>query len=453
MKLFEQARLTGKMGLQDLLIGPAYYFFVLSTVLFLAIIFLKNKDNLRIFLMGFLLKVIGILLFSNLYQFYYGYGDTFRFYKQANRLSEVFWKNPFEYFAIIFHDYSYIRNNLPYLSYALEAGRDTGSFTVIKFASLLMPLGLYSYINVALLFGLFTFFAQWLLYFKLRAKYPHVNAYALAAPFFFIPSVFFWSSGIMKDGLSMGFLSLAILGFINIFDSKSNTFWNSLLFALSFILLYKVKSYIALALLVGIFCYLFIQSIQFLRQTRGSTFTLPILNFSLISILLVGFALFRGTINSVISGKLREIENMANYLFRISADKGGSVYSIGTVDYSFPKVLLAIPKSLNVTFFRPYLWEAKNIVSLITSVESLITLLLTIILLFYARFNFKLVFRDPLIALAIGFIMTLGTIIGISSGNFGTLVRYKLPLIPLYWVVLVLMVHFRKSKDRKKIIN
>ena len=61
----------------------------------------------------------------------------------------------------------------------------------------------------------------------------------------------------------------------------------------------------------------------------------------------------------------------------ITEKQGGSGYTLGDFDYSPSGMIRKIPLAINVSLFRPYLWEVKNPVMLLSAIESLVFLLFT----------------------------------------------------------------------------
>ena len=102
-------------------------------------------------------------------------------------------------------------------------------------------------------------------------------------------------------------------------------------------------------------------------------------------------------------------------------------------------MLRLAPAAVNVSLFRPYLWEVRNPLMLLSALESLTFLLVTIYLLLkYTRAFFKaLTDSNILFCLVFSIVFAFG--VGVSTYNFGTLARYKIPLLPYYALALVLL--------------
>ena len=56
----------------------------------------------------------------------------------------------------------------------------------------------------------------------------------------------------------------------------------------------------------------------------------------------------------------------------------GSHYTLGNLDGSFSSMIAMAPAAINVSLFRPYLWEASNPLMFIAAVEALFLLVMTI---------------------------------------------------------------------------
>jgi ABC-type sulfate transport system permease component len=101
-------------------------------------------------------------------------------------------------------------------------------------------------------------------------------------------------------------------------------------------------------------------------------------------------------------------------------------------------MLRLAPQAINASLFRPYLWEAKNPLMLMAAMESLFVLGLTLVVAVRKPGKFLSSFRDPYVMFCIVFSITFAFAVGVSTFNFGTLVRYKIPMLPFYLVGLML---------------
>ena len=120
---------------------------------------------------------------------------------------------------------------------------------------------------------------------------------------------------------------------------------------------------------------------------------------------------------------------------------GGSGYTLGVMEPTYQSLLKNSFAAINVTLFRPYAWEVQKIINIPTMIESLLTLLLTILVILKLgpfRFFYRS-FSNPVILFCLLFSLLVGIFIGLVAFNFGTLVRYKIPILPFYYVALILL--------------
>ena len=55
----------------------------------------------------------------------------------------------------------------------------------------------------------------------------------------------------------------------------------------------------------------------------------------------------------------------------------GSGYDLGQLDGTFENLISKIPQAINVSLFRPYVWEVKNPLMLLSALESFALVILT----------------------------------------------------------------------------
>jgi hypothetical protein len=155
-------------------------------------------------------------------------------------------------------------------------------------------------------------------------------------------------------------------------------------------------------------------------------------------------------LGSLALDKLSESVKMQQTNFINMADAAGSSFSLGVdFDGSNLSLIKMAPAALTATFYRPYLWESKNISTLLSSLESLALMIFTLFVFIKAGpINFiKPIIKDPMVMFCFFFSIVFALFVGATTLNFGTLVRYKIPCIPFYIIALVLI---NESYTRKK---
>jgi hypothetical protein len=101
-------------------------------------------------------------------------------------------------------------------------------------------------------------------------------------------------------------------------------------------------------------------------------------------------------------------------------------------------MLKAFPISIFTAFYRQFVWEAKSIFVLLSSLESLFFIFLTIKFIFVGSLLKKLnmLLTDTTLNISLVFVLILGFFAGYTSGLFGVLVRFKAPILPFLYVIL-----------------
>jgi hypothetical protein len=136
------------------------------------------------------------------------------------------------------------------------------------------------------------------------------------------------------------------------------------------------------------------------------------------------------------------------YLFRISTEQDGSGYSLGDMDPTLMGMVEKAPAAINVTLFRPYPWEARKPIVMISALEALFFLGFTIAVVF--RNNplrvLQRIFADETLQFCLIFTLIFAFAVGISTSNFGSLSRYKIPCMPFYTAFLFILFYPPKEE-------
>ena len=144
------------------------------------------------------------------------------------------------------------------------------------------------------------------------------------------------------------------------------------------------------------------------------------------------------------------VKNTQNWLYLSSQLSNGSGYSLGSMEFTpeeFPKLFV---RAVNVSLFRPYLWEARKLIIIPSAIESLLTLLLTIYVIFKARLSIiRIILTNENVQLCLMFSIAFAFAVGLASYNFGALARYKTPLLPFYFTALVIIWYESKKVPTK----
>src|SRR4029079_2023039 len=107
-----------------------------------------------------------------------------------------------------------------------------------------------SFIATTMLLSFICYQAIWRLFQTLVYEFPNLQR-QMAIAMFFIPSVVFWGSGILKDSITFAAVALFISSIHTIMKLKKQFLRNILFIFIASFLLLKIKPYIFFALLPG----------------------------------------------------------------------------------------------------------------------------------------------------------------------------------------------------------
>jgi hypothetical protein len=401
----------------------------------------------RYFLPALTVKVFGALFIGLLYAYYYKGGDTFNYFNQSQIINSSFDESPVKWFNLIFRIPS--SGNEDYYNYIskLNYYNDPYSYTVTAITAFISSLTLNTYLPTAVLFALISFSGIWALFRTFALIYPQLTR-QIAIATLFIPSTFVWGSGIFKDTICIFGLGWLTYGTFQILVKRNFSAKNTLLTILSFYLIAKVKLYILLGFIPALGIWILFNYTQKVKSP-GTKFLVKFFSIILIA---GGFLFFMQQFGAQSLGKY-SLEKLAQtsyvnrgYIYYVSGEEG-SAYSLGDFDATIPGMLSKFPLAVNATFFRPYLWEAKKLIVLLSAIEALLFLFITLKIIFTVGIvqSWRTINRDPTIQFCLIFSIIFAFAVGISSYNFGALSRYKIPCLPFYAIALIL-IYYKNNK-------
>jgi hypothetical protein len=438
------------MEFKDLFLTPIYLiiFYVIAYNIRSSV---TNNRTKKYFIPALTVKFFGAIALGLIYQFYYGGGDTFNYFNQSKIIYQAFFDSFSIGFKLLFSNGKLDIDLLNYSS-RLYWYRAAAEFMVIKIATVFGLLSFQTYSVIALFFALFSFSGLWALYLTILKMYPGLYK-QLAWAVFFIPTVFFWGSGLMKDTICIGAMGWLFWAFYKALIERKTIIKSFLIFLLNAWLINIIKKYILLAFLPGILFWLFLEYNKKIKNPLFRRLSLP---FSLIAG--IGIVYFAAT-NLTAGDKQYDIDKLAertkitaDYLYSVSIQQEGSAYKLGELDGTFGGMFKLAPKAINVSLFRPYLWEVKNPLMLLSAIESFLFLFFTFKLISKAGLLkvWGKITSAPFLLFCLIFTLVFAFAVGINSNNFGTLVRYKIPFIPFYAALLIILANQNSSRNRVK---
>jgi len=320
-------------------------------------------------------------------------------------------------------------------------------FIVIKFGSFFSILCFNTYTVIALFFAFLSFTGMWQMYRTFLKIYPSLyKEFAIAV--FFLPSVFFWGSGLMKDSLTIGFLGWLFYGFYQGLIGKRNILKSTAIVLISAYLIYSIKVYILLSFLPPALFWVFMENNKRIKNQAIRMLAKPLF-------IIVGLAVAYFGATRLTEGDARyDIDKIGersriNTRYLTQQVATGSAYNIGIFDGSLGSMVKVGPQAIIVSLYRPFIWEVRNPIMLLSAIEASIFIFLTLRFFYKTGFikTLKFIGSKPILVFCFVFSLVLAFGVGTNSGNFGTLVRYKIPLMPFYLAGLYIMqAHAKRPK-------
>lgn len=409
----------------------------------------KQESYYKFLIPAFSIKVVGGLAFALIYIYYYGFGDTFLYFEGSKVLSDLMVTSPSDYFRLLASgEGANIPADLVRVSSTISYSRTYEEWVMVKLLSPITLLSFKSYLVLTLFMSTISFVGSWKLLRVFLDIIPSKPKLAFIATFL-IPSVIFWGGGVMKDTFTLFAINYLIYCLYFTLFKRQFKFKLIVICLLCFALILGLKAYVALAfvpaVLLGVYA-LFLSRItsKFLTRITG-----PVL----FALLLIGsyysLSLVSETTEKYSQEKL-EVQVRGFHTWHTTV--GGSAYNLGEVEYTPVGVASKVPAALNVTYFRPYVWEARNPVVAIGALESLVFFVVFLIVLFQHRTKIiKRIKEVPMLFAMFVYCLVFGFAVGFTSYNFGALARYKIPVMSLFAFILIYLYYYKQPKNPDKI--
>ena len=432
-------------------------------ILFILIIYKSAFFDLpgisrKITVAAFGLKASFSFVIWAIYTFYYtdrSTSDIFKYFDDGKILHGLFYESPLNYFKVVFGidtSSADIKSHLEKLNFWYKThnyGIFNDNRTIIRFNSLvnLFSMGYYHIHSLTMCFlsfiGLTALYKVFIPHLKNKSK-------ELFFAVFLLPSVLFWGSGVLKEGLLIFSLGCLIYQFMKILDNQFNTL--RLLWIFSLLgLLFITKVYLLLMILPGLIALLVIK----FTGTKKAGLKFILVHFLLIAMALNWKLILRlpggeltGT--EVVTGKSLDLLNMLKYkqkdfIHEAKIEKAGSYIELGELDNTLSSFIANTPRGISNVLFRPHLLDSRSPIVLLAALENLIFIFL--IILAFLFFKKPTEQEKPILYFSISFVILLALLIGLVVPVLGAIVRYKVPMLPFYAIIFLTLI------DKEKLIT
>lgn len=420
--------------------------FFLTVIILLSGTYARRKSAIdptyRYYMPGLLLKQAGGIALALVYTIYYPGGDTIQYFTDSLAFQKLFFVDFNSFMKVLTTkgsvvNYQYFTSETGYPAYL----REEKAWTIVKIGVFLVSFGLGSFMVTTMLCALISFFGVWKLYKVFSTEFPELRR-QMAISFLFIPSVFFWGSGFLKDTFMIGALGYFVWGVYQILVLKKKKLLALFSILLSGWLILAVKPYIMVGLLPALILWILHMQISRIRAFMIKSTLLPLtlvvsIGIGYLAMQLLGEALADYQLDSILEKAVITQRDLKSDYYQ------GNSFDIGEFDATPLSILGKFPIATFSAIFRPLIIESNNFVMFISSLENLVILIFTVRMLFKVRFIgiFRSVFRHHLLTFSFFFSLLFAFSVGLTTSNFGSLVRYKIPCIPFYIASVFLIMY------------
>ena len=431
-------------SLLDILFVPVYLFIILFAARIYQAKRIIDHPEYRYLFPGLIAKIVGGVGLALVYTLYYPGGDTLQYYWDSLAFQKLIFVD-FKSFWHVFtkkaeiSNFYYFNDETGYPAYC----RDPKAWFVVKISLFIVGFSMQSYLITTILCSTLSFIGIWKMYRVFAQEFPEIQK-QMAISFLFVPSVFFWGSGLLKDTFTLAALGFFVSGVYNTFISNKSVIKGAFTMILSGFVIVSIKPYILVGLVPSLILWMIFKFIQKIEIPTLRSISFPLL---LLAGIVFGYAFLQIMGDSLQEYKLDSFLDKAavNQKDLKSDYHKGNSFDIGEFD---PSVQGISSKFFIATFsaiYRPMIFEVNNVVMFLASIENLLILILTFRVLWYIRFFrfFKYIKSHHLLMFSFSFAILFAFFIGLSTSNFGALVRYKMPALPFLFFGLLSIIKLK----------
>ncbi|MEO5571611.1 MAG: hypothetical protein ABIT08_16840 [Bacteroidia bacterium] len=425
----------------------AIFIFLISKWSFFSIEGISKKSLQLVFI----LKTISGFILSLIYTYYYTdrlYADCFKFFDDSKVIYDLFLtdtKTFFQFMLGLPHD------NSTYMNYSNVMNNWWNKYnlynenrTIIRLNVLIrfFSLGYYQVHNVFFCFLSFTGLVAIAKLFLNELK----DFKKLIFIFVFLfPSVVFWGSGVLKEGLIFFCIGMALYFMTRFFENNNKKTLNLFLILFFSVMLLFVKVHVFFIFLP---CYI---SFGLSIKNRKHIALKFIITSLLFFLFLLSAPLFSRNLNFLhyLCAKQTEFIHLAETV------KAGSIIYIQPLQPTVWSLLKNSPIAFYNSMFRPNLLDSHSPFILLAALENIFIICFGISALI--SMSKKKINASPLFYFSIIFVLALFTLVGLITPVMGAIVRYKVLGVPFLFFIFLSFVDKEKFIKRfpflKSLVN
>lgn len=440
------------LSIFDVLLTPLYILGAYAYGYYITKKKIRANPEYAYFTSGLMVRVFGAIALGLVYFFYYGGGDTTNYFQTSSAYAKLMFTDIDDFWV------GWLGNSKGYYfqfseltGFPVYTPKDHHSFFVVRLLIPIVTLGCHNYFSTAVLVACITYGGLWKLYQTFLLEFPSLKReFAIAC--LFIPSCVFWGSGLMKDSFTLSAVGWFTYSFYHFFIKKERKLSYCIYLLIASFIILAIKPYIFFALLPGSILWLSNNVVKKINHGFIRFLATPIILgiggiVGFLSLDQMGDNLGQYKVDNVLDKAVVTQQDMKAEYYH------GNSYDIGDFDASIGSIITVAPMAIFSGIFRPALWDVKNIVMLISSLENTYILILTLFLLFKLKFFgfFSLIRKNPMLLFCMLFSLFFAFSVGLTVANFGSLVRLRIPELPFFVAGIFMLKHLYERQSGKKI--
>lgn len=365
-------------------------------------------------------KVLTGIGLGLIYLYYYQIeADTFLFFEDSKKLTALARSDFFSYVHFMYVD------DESHPLWAQIVYQQSRSLFMVKITSLIGLLTFDNYWITSLYFSLLSFFGAWTLTTSISDSFPSAKTASITA-FLFIPSVVFWSSGLIKESIAMAALFFLAAVVVKIWSSKHMIWWEWCLAVIAAWLEWRLKHYYFAVFFPIAASALFTQRLSHVWRLKKPL----VKSLVWVTTFIAPLALISSLKPNFYPTRILEVIVSNNHEFIAISDPGDFI-EFKSLEPTVSSIVANIPKAVFSGLLRPFVWEAQSIFQWWIAIENLLILFL----IATALRNITMLVRSQqrlLLFSILFYVIVLCAFLALSTPNFGTLSRYRISFLPFF---------------------
>lgn len=381
----------------------------------------------------FLSKIIVGLIYGVIHYTYFKGGDTFIYLSESTLLGSTFLSHPAYYIGSLL-GWDVTIPNAAVFTYPSAAlfWKDLGTYSLVHLHAILYPFT-FGYYHLHIFFiAIIGLFAS-LNFYNVFRQILDLPKIALIACCFFLPSLTFWTAGLHKDVYVYFGLSLFLVSLLE-FQQKKQSLKTVLRLCLSILVIGMIRHYLLVLLLPATLAYL--STLYYSKRiwtTYLMVYSLFITAALLVSKFIFGIDLFQILINQ-----------QTAFLAEVG---GSSIQNVEPLSPTIWGMLRTIPVAFVNVLGRPFLWECKDFLQLLASLEILSFLALIAVSLALKKQSIKT--PNLLVHFIVAYAISNLLLVGLLVSNIGTIARYRAIALGILSTLLTHILDFYQVYPKK----